>query len=380
MQGLEQFKLDDLVQPIPGDSPAGVKLSAADREKLDSMRREHNPEDYEPSDPLHHEPRQVPNWASVVRDAERLLKTTSKDLNLAARLTEAWTRQHDVPGVLAGLTLLRRLCDEAWSRVHPNPEPSDADDVEMKLRDFRWLDDPESAGLKGARYPSTVRGVVLTRLGDVVISASTCRPVGTQPPTVSPEQLRAAASGMPAGEAGQTRQAVQECLEELEKLLTILNDNVKADLVRLGVPEGEAQARANEYLPGFTETRKALEDCKLVAEQLVMHANGGSLKTTGDSDQELQEGENDVVDVVSRRVPGNGMNRNTLYDQLRRTAEVLQRVEPHSPVPFLILRAVELRDLHFPELVEVLTREARVLDFMRKKIESTASSSSEESS
>jgi type VI secretion system protein ImpA len=364
MNGLEQFNIDDFLAPISNDYPAGVKLGAAEREQLDKLRKEHNPDDYESNDPMHHEPRQIANWPGIIRDAERLLKTTTKDLNLGARLTEAWTKQHGIIGVQAGFTLLRKLCGEAWSRLHPAPEINEADDIETRLRDFRWLDDPESAGMKGARFPSTIRGIVLARKGDLIISADTCRPTGGGVPLVKPADLRAVAASMTPEACEQLAQTVEACLSEVESLLSTVNDNVKADLIRLGVPEDESQRKTNEYLPGFTETRKALEDCKLIAAQMAsQRGSDENLPATTQANGHLVPG-------GSMMVANGGIGREQLYQQLRLVADALEQVEPHSPVPFLIRRAVELRSLKFPQLVEVLTRDARVLDFMRNEIES----------
>lgn len=368
MNGIEQFRLDDLVQPISSDFPAGVKLPAADREQLDKLRKEHNPEDYEPDDPMRHEPRLTANWPGIIEEAGRLLKTTSKDLTLAARLTEAWTKQHGILGTRAGFALLRRLCAEAWDRLHPAPELAEPDDVDTRLRDFRWLDDPESKGMKGARFPFTVRAVPLARHGSTVVSADTCRPRSGKPPVVENEQLRAVANALSQEECEQTLGNIAASLTELEGLLAALNDNVKADLVRLGLAEGEAEKRKNEYLPGFTETRKALEECKMIAEQMLRQraaAGGDNLPVPLDA--------NGTAVVATRLSMGNGFSREQIYQQLRMAADALEQVEPHSPVPFLIRRAVELRSLKFPKLVEILTRDARVLDFMKAEIDVEAS-------
>ena len=65
------------------------------------------------------------------------------------------------------------------------------------------------------------------------------------------------------------------------------------------------------------------------------------------------------------------MTREAAYDQLKRVAEMLERMEPHSPVPYLIRRAVELRAIKFPELVEELTKDANVLAFLKREIGAT---------
>ena len=49
--------------------------------------------------------------------------------------------------------------------------------------------------------------------------------------------------------------------------------------------------------------------------------------------------------------------RADIYARLGEAADQLERMEPHSPVPYLIRRAVELGRLPFPEMMKALVRE-----------------------
>ena len=54
-------------------------------------------------------------------------------------------------------------------------------------------------------------------------------------------------------------------------------------------------------------------------------------------------------------------SRAEAYRQLARAAAVLQELEPHSPIPYLVQRAVQLGSLPFPDLIKALIREPNVL-------------------
>ncbi len=54
-------------------------------------------------------------------------------------------------------------------------------------------------------------------------------------------------------------------------------------------------------------------------------------------------------------------SRAQVYQQLAQAAAMLQQLEPHSPIPYLINRAVELGALSFPDLMRQLIRDADVL-------------------
>ena len=60
-----------------------------------------------------------PDWHKVVDASEVLLRQQSKDLRVAVWLTWALHQRESFPGLLAGLGLLRYLCEHHWSAVYP---------------------------------------------------------------------------------------------------------------------------------------------------------------------------------------------------------------------------------------------------------------------
>ena len=57
-----------------------------------------------------------------------------------------------------------------------------------------------------------------------------------------------------------------------------------------------------------------------------------------------------------------GGGRDQLYRQLAQIADALKRIEPHSPIPYLLERCVKLGAMPFPELMREVIREAGTLD------------------
>ncbi|MDY7532738.1 type VI secretion system protein TssA [Pseudomonas sp. Bout1] len=60
-----------------------------------------------------------PDWQWVVEKSETLLRHHSKDLRVAVWLTWALHQRESFPGLLAGLGLLRYLCEHHWAVVYP---------------------------------------------------------------------------------------------------------------------------------------------------------------------------------------------------------------------------------------------------------------------
>src|SRR5262249_45523533 len=97
---------DMLLAPIAGAKPAGEALSFTDRKKLDDARKEINPEAFAPNDPRRPDKPQPPDWPGIEKLTQDLLAGTTKDLLVAARLTEALVKQHGFRGLRDGLRLM----------------------------------------------------------------------------------------------------------------------------------------------------------------------------------------------------------------------------------------------------------------------------------
>src|SRR5581483_11469050 len=93
---------DALLTPIPGENPAGQPLPFAVRQDLEMGRREVDDPDLPPED------QKKADWRLVARVAQEALQNTTKDLLVAARLTEALVKLGGFAGARDGLRLLRR--------------------------------------------------------------------------------------------------------------------------------------------------------------------------------------------------------------------------------------------------------------------------------
>jgi type VI secretion system protein ImpA len=130
----EGFDLEALLAPIPGDAPQGIdiredfsatspynRLRDARSEARDAERGQDAGGD-DARDP-------TPLWRSVRELALKTLAETTKDLEVAAWLTEALVRSHGFAGLAAGAQLMAGLADQYWDGLFPLP-----DDYGMETR------------------------------------------------------------------------------------------------------------------------------------------------------------------------------------------------------------------------------------------------------
>ena len=130
----EGFDLEALLAPIPGDAPQGIdiredfsatspynRLRDARSEARDAERGQDAGGD-DARDP-------TPLWRSVRELALKTLAETTKDLEVAAWLTEALVRSHGFVGLAAGAQLMAGLAERYWDGLFPLP-----DDYGMETR------------------------------------------------------------------------------------------------------------------------------------------------------------------------------------------------------------------------------------------------------
>src|SRR5262249_503882 len=87
-----------LLNPIAGASPSGSTLPYTVRSQLEAFRREVNPDDYDEGDPQRPTAAKPADWPAIIELSQKVLQEISKDLSVAARLTEAMVKQYGFAG------------------------------------------------------------------------------------------------------------------------------------------------------------------------------------------------------------------------------------------------------------------------------------------
>jgi len=141
---------NDLLNPIAGENPSGQNLRYAPvYDKIKEARRE----DDDAAQGDWKIERKTADWPFVVKTAGETLATKSKDLQVAAWLTEALLKTQGIVGLRDGLDLLKGLIEGFWDTLHPEIEDGD---VEMRSAPLDWV---------GGRLDRSVRDAPLTRGG-----------------------------------------------------------------------------------------------------------------------------------------------------------------------------------------------------------------------
>jgi type VI secretion system ImpA family protein len=330
---LTDSDFESLLAPISPEKPAGETLPYEVRTKLDEFRKvvegAERPEDNKEAE-----------WDKVIELAKGTLSHTAKHLRPAARLTEALVRQPykdkilGYAGLRDGLRLLRRLVEECWDRLLPALDEEDA--LELRAADLNWLDDKE----RGALFPNHVKMVPLFgakpqySLMDLEGSQKSKGPltwaeVEKAIRASKPDDLRLAAEDM------------AESYKELDLLIR------------------SANAKMAAAAPGLNNLRQSVEESttklKQIVERYLPAAAVAASPPTGN-------GAPAAGTVAGLAAPPPALvTRDDCYRQMEEAAKLLRKLEPHSPIPYLVQRAIDLGKMEFPQLIKDLIKEATVL-------------------
>ena len=329
--------LDALTRPIPNAAaPGGVPLPAALRSELERLRKA-APASADGATPGQ---RPAPDFRAVRDDAVAALTNTSKDIGILVRLIEANTRLHGAAGLRDGLALATRLVADGWDWLHPIPK--EADDPARGNR-FKWLN---NAADGQAEFPQTVQALPLVACGSERFSYfDTLDPVRRAELDAAVGQCDDPALLVTRQEIADAEAALAALAKELKKRLGSENapDLTGTDPLNLGT---------------------AVRNCRQFVESVVTRRGLTTAKADSPTDAATPTG--DPTATPAR--PAGGETREALYGQLERIAGALKRIEPHSPVPFLLERCVKLGKLPFPELMQAILRDSGALSELDRLI------------
>lgn len=326
---------DDLLTPIAGDVPSGANLRYDPVfDKLKEARRE---EDDAPQGDWQRE-RKVADYKLVVKLASETLASRTKDLQLAAWLTEALLHQEGFSGLRQGLDLLRGLIENFWDTLYPESEDGD---LELRAAPVEWV---------GTRLDDAVRKTPITRGGLSFYKYKESRAVGYEADAAASEQKQQArrtaiADGKTTGEDFD-KDSAGTATAQYEAWVAAL-DGCLASIEALGAL---CEQRFGNYAPGFSQLRTALEEVRHITNQILQKR----LEQEGRLPAAEPEPEPEPVADYAADAPAGtaaaparkraavvGLEPQDLDDatvRLSAIARFLRQQDPYSPGPYLLLR------------------------------------------
>jgi type VI secretion system protein ImpA len=328
--------LEALLTPIPGDNPAGAALRyTGDYDEIKALLPKPDRDAFEASG-------QEGQWSKLVQVTTQKLRDKSKDLTIGAWLTEGLVHLHGFAGLRDGLTLLHGLCDRFWDNVYPLTDEGDLEIRAAPLQSLlernspMWVSEisltknPIKAADSDDQIPVTYNlwhSIVIAQLEDKKPLQGPMDQAGAESPTDFLQRL-------------------YEDMEESESALFTLRQLM--------------DDRFGSFAPGTTAVAEAIAKCKSrVATVLAKRGVnvGQTEESVGGAGAGSEEAASAGYSGGNGTVGGPINSREQALDKLREVADYFRRTEPHSPVPYLIQRAINWSRMSFDQLLIELVKD-----------------------
>ena len=339
--------LDELFAPISGENPCGESL------RWDPLWDEIRAARESTSDAVDESADTEENWPLVAELTQDALTSRTKDLMIAGWLTESLVRLRGIAGLCDGIRLLRGLVESFWDRLYPEIEDGD---MEVRAAPLYWLTDADA----GAKMPNVLRTQVPLAVSN---NAEVYSWAFSQSRLVTPQGAnedediysRRAAAGEARKQEFETAveatpketyveiyESIQECRNEIQDLGKVLDEKL-----------GDAS-------PGWTAMRKALDEIEGLVKR-ILNDKGGLPGLETDVNSEEASDESGSSAGGSGRPSGPIRSRADAIQRLREASEYFRRTEPHSPVAYLVQRAVSWTGMGFEQVMQDLIKDSSVM-------------------
>ena len=359
---LDRIEIDALLSPIPGENPAGESLLYAG---LYDEIREARREDENLAQGEWRRDRKVANWSEVVKLATEALSRKTKDIQVAAWLTEALVKTRGLYGFIDGLVVIRGLLERYWDQLYPEV---DEGDPEARANALLWMDRtlvlPKA--LKETQLSNSPTGLKYTYLqfeegrkfdvpehldqldSEDLRRISDLKQQAEDEGKITTEQWRIAEAATPLTFFEERQLLLEQCRQEFNALDRVIDE------------------KFGRYAPGMGEIKRTLEDLRSCVDRIIKEKRKFEPAPIAPV-PEVVSAESEPY-VEARFTTGAIQTRTEALRRLAEVAHYFRVTEPHSPVSYLVQRAIKWGQMPLESWLEDVIKNDGVLGQLRETL------------
>jgi len=335
---------EDLLNPIPGDNPGGVDVRYDTKLSLyDKIREARRQDDALAQGDWQHE-RKTADYSLVANLSQDALATRTKDLQLAAWLTEAMLHIEGFSGLRQGLVLCTGLVGNFWDTLYP---PIEDGDLELRAGPLEWL---------GSAIEIPLKSIALVKAGYDWYRYKESRAVGYEDPAKSDKERKTREQKITEGKLAP--EAFDKAFLETPKLFYSQSENeLNGCLQALKRLDEVSDEKFGVAAPSLGKLKTALEEVRHTVHALLEEKR----KTEPDPVEAAPAGVVDGAAAVSVSNSGSASGapgitisvstsseppeRREVIAAVARAAALLRQQQPYSPAPYLMMRGLRWGEL-----------------------------------
>lgn len=360
------INLEALLQPVSEENPAGESLqySGLYDEIREARRADENLAQGQWQTEL-----KYADYQQVIRLAVPALETQTKDLQIAVWLSESLTREYGFAGLRDSFKMLIGLQENFWETLFPE---IDEGDMEGRANALEWMDAQCGFAVKGAKITGG-EGYGLfdfedSKRFDIPENIDTLDSTDQQ----KYRELQAQAEKENRVTADRWRKAKAATRRAFYEELTFVLEECRTEFKELNRVIEERFDR--NQMPGTSNLKKALDD---IQTQVKMLLDEKRLEEPDAADEAIDEAPGATGEATGAATSGGAkvattagaiQNRQDAIKRLADLAEFFRKTEPHSPVSYLVTRAVKWGEMPLELWLQDVIKDEAVLFQLRQTL------------
>ena len=344
--------IDAMLQPVSEESPSGENLRYSGLyDEITEARRaddDLNQGDWQTE-------LKVADYRKVIDLAVDALTTRTHDLQIAAWLSESLIKQHGFVGLRDSMKLLTGLQTNFWDTLHPE---IDEGDMEGRANAIAWFEAQASDGVKAVPFTGgpgySFRDWEDSSKTDPADNAESPDSTEQDQPAasrkVTVEAWRKAVAATRRAQCEEINLVVEECWTEFNNLNQAIEEKYDRN-----------------QMPGLSNLKKSLD---------AVHSQ---IKKLLEQKRIEEPDESDAAGVNGASAEGGGARGDGTFggpissrrDALRRLNEIadfFHRTEPHSPISYIVQRAVKWGNMPLELWLQDVIKDETVLYNLRQTL------------
>jgi len=337
---------ENLLTPIAGDNPSGTDVRYDTKLLIyDRIKEARRQDDNLAQGDWQHE-RKSADFGLVKKLAQEALSTRTKDLQLAAWLTEAMLWTEGYSGLHQGLVLCQGLISSFWETLYP---PIDEGDLELRAAPLEWI---------GSALEVPLKSVPMVRSGYDWFKFKESRVVGYEQAAQTDKEKETRAQRLTEGKLApelfdkafsetskafyaQAEKDLDACLETIRALDEVCSQkfgNSAPSLGKLKIASEEVRHSIHTLLQKKRETEPDVVEQPAAASS----AEGNGRPVAGAASAGSASGPAGILIGLASSEPA---DRRQAIAAIATAAAFLRKREPHSPAPYLMMRGLRWGEL-----------------------------------
>jgi type VI secretion system protein ImpA len=354
--------IDLLLAPIAGANPSGENLRYGGLHDL--IREARRADDGLEQGAWQREVK-TSDWPRVESLATEALGAKTKDLQVCAWLVEALVKLHGFAGLRDGLRTTRGLMEQFWDTLYPE---IDEGDLEARVNAVSFIDRYAGIAIKEALITGNPVGANYSYLQfedsrkfDIPENADTL--VGEELDRITEIRARAEAENKITSEKWRvaknasnrafyegTHAILNQCWDEYSSLDRLMDE------------------KFGRQAPGMAVLKKSLQEIRDLVERLVKEKRILEPDEVAAEEGEPGAGAQQIAPGAALVVSGPLRSRQEALKRLAEVSEYFRQTEPHSPVSYLVQRAIRWGQMPLESWLDDVIKDVNVLAQLRETL------------